>query len=160
MRAVTPTLTNCVVLLAAVLSPLHAFQGTPAFCFLVGCGGVKEITTQAESNQGSCGCQHWHASQTKPVFEQSDSSAAGDNGLSPHSPCKCPPNCLCRRSPQPQQVPVVENQVEPSEAVALLPVEAKVAKATFAFHGGSNYAGRSDCSSALDLCAALCRFTT
>lgn len=157
MSTITPTFTKCVLLLAALLSPL---QGTPALCLLLGCGDSVEVTSRNDDQRGSCDCRHCPASQLKPFAEKTVSTAVGVNGNPTHSPCKCPPSCFCRRSPQPSHVPVVED-IDPRSQIVTSPLDKRESvKAICSFHRQDRVSDVFAHSSALDLCAALCRFTT
>ena len=152
MPAAGQTIMNCVALLAALLSLLQPLQSTHVFCVTTDC---CEDTVEPYCD---CGCCHELRVATQ---EETARQVHGLAYFGPNSPCQCPPDCTCRRPPQPQHPPIFfGNSIEDPSATCPVVGEHLCVKSPANGHSSHTDSASHTERSALKLCAVLCRFTT
>ena len=159
MPPVYQTIVNCVAILAALLSTLQPLTSTHAYCELTACHPDTSQSTSDSSVNRSCCCSCCHH-QSSDAQHPDGHDVVGVACYHPNSPCQCPPNCSCRRPPQPQHPPVFFGDRAEEPAVAAVDCERIDVDIVAASYGPQVICDPCNVSTALDVCAALCRFTT
>ncbi len=141
---------NCLVWFAALLLPLQALQGTPAFCHLADtcCSEQPAFEVMSPDCENGCSPQLVH-------LEQLGTNHRHPAAAIPAGPCKCPPCCLCQNSAQPQAQTSSQTRSIPKPHMALMESaitpEIRRLDRRFDTRNASTH-------SAPEICVLLCRF--
>lgn len=150
---------KCIIGVIALVTLLQAVPGTHACCSFFGkCQSTVDSGLDGD-NAEHCLC---HSSKNMPpnVCEQDVNCARSGFDSSHKPPCQCPPDCSCRRAVQLAIAPVAKDIPDELRATRVIATSPAVASGSSRRQVSTVLPSGCRCSSALELCSLLCRFTT